>query len=115
MSERIDIGVPDHLPADKIISVIERTILGLGLNVMMRGTLKTFPGSTHWHTKRGRGRGTLEITWWPTERKLWIKIQAGRTAAWIEEIAPRLKNQVESLLNRLAHSSEPRKKGASRR
>jgi len=98
MSVEIAIRVPDGIRPDKIVSAVDRTIVDLGLIVTIRGSLKSFPGSTHWHLKRGRGRGTLEATWWPGMRKLWIKIQAGRTAQWIEEIAPRFKREIESRL-----------------
>lgn len=98
MSVEIAIRVPEGVRPDKIVSAVDRTIIDLGLIVTMRGSLKSFPGSTHWHLKRGRGRGTLEATWWPRMGKLWIKIQAGRTAPWIEEITPRFKREIESRL-----------------
>jgi hypothetical protein len=98
MSEEIVIHVPERITSDKIVWAIDKVILDLGLVVSMRGALKSFPGSTHWHVKRGRERGTLEATWWPQRRKLWIKVQARRTAPWIDEIAPRFKKEVESCL-----------------
>ena len=98
MSKEIAIRVPKNTRPGKIVSAVNRIIIDFGLIVTMRGSLKSFPGSTHWHLKRGRGSGTLETTWWPQERKLWIKIQAGRTAPWIDEIAPQFKRQIESRL-----------------
>jgi hypothetical protein len=98
MSEEIDILVPQNVRPDKIIAVVDGAILDLDLIAAMRGSLKSFPGSIHWHVKRGRAQGTLEITWWPEERRLWIKIQAGRKAPWIDEIAPRFKREIESRL-----------------
>ena len=49
-----------------------------------------YPGSRHWHYRRGRERGTLEITFWPAQRRLWLKVAAGRTSAWITELLPSL-------------------------
>jgi hypothetical protein len=105
MSEEILIHVPEHITPDKIGSVIDKAIIEFSLITTMRGSLKSFPGSTHWHLKQDRTRGTLEVTWWPRSRKLWIKIQAGRTAPWINEIAPRFKQKIESYLRRLARSA----------
>jgi hypothetical protein len=99
------IPVPKSIPSDKTILAVDETITDLGLTVTMRGSLKSCPGSTHWHLKRGCGRGTLEITWWPQRRKLWIKIQAGRTAAWIDEIAPQFKERVARCLRDPARSA----------
>jgi predicted nucleotidyltransferase len=112
--QEIDIQIPANIPSDQIVAAIDATVARRGLTVTLRGALKTFPGSTHWHLKRGRGRGTLEMTWWPKVRRLWIKIQAGRTAAWIDEAVPHLKEEIESLLHRLTRSAEPGKKVESR-
>jgi hypothetical protein len=98
MPKEIAIRVSPDIASHKIVAAVDRSAAELGLTVTMRGTLKTFAGSTHWHLKRDRGRGTVEITWWPQRRRLWIKIQAARAAPWIDEIAPRLKRKVESHL-----------------
>jgi hypothetical protein len=39
----------------------------------------------HWHYKRGRQRGTLEITLWPLGRRAWFAVHANRGAAWIDD------------------------------
>ena len=44
----------------------------------MKGTLASFPNCVHWHWKRGKERGTLEITWWGKQDRLWFKVAAGR-------------------------------------
>ena len=105
MSVETPIHVPERITPARIGFIIDKVILEFGLNATMRGTLKSYPGSTHWHIKRGRERGTLEVTWWPQCRKLRIKIQAGRTAPWIDEIVPRFKREIELRLRRLAGSA----------
>jgi hypothetical protein len=85
MLKEIDIQTPVHVTSDKIVPAVDATAAVEGLTITMRGSLKAYPGSTHWHLKRGPGRGTLEITWWPERNRLWIKIHARRTAAWIDE------------------------------
>jgi hypothetical protein len=105
MSKEIILRVPANIALDQIEPAIDSVVIDLDLTVALRGSLKSFPGSTHWHLKRGRERGTLEITWWPKCRKLWINIQAGRTAPWIDEVAPRLKQEIEARLERQAPSA----------
>ena len=63
---------------------IDLAIAQSGLNVTLRASLRKFPGSVHWHVKRGKESGTLEITFWPQEHRAWFTIQAGRKGEWIE-------------------------------
>ena len=104
MPKELVIRVPASIKTGKIPPLIDALITDLNLIVTLRGTLKSFPSSTHWHLKRDRGRGTLELTWWPDRRRLWIKIQAGRTAPWIGAAAPRLKQEIQSRFIALARS-----------
>ena len=64
---------------------IDQAVADSGLHVTMRASLRTFPGSVHWHVKHGREPGTLEITFWPQERRAWFTIHDGRQAEWIEK------------------------------
>ena len=78
------------------IELIDAAIARHGLITTMKGTLKSYPGSTHWHCKLGREKGTLEITLWPAKQRAWFKIQAGRRAPWIDEIVPKIKQTLEA-------------------
>src|ERR1700722_16350196 len=93
--KKLDVQIPANAVLERITVALDAAVGESGLTVVLLGTLKTFPGRVHWHLKRGRERGTLEITWWPKQRKLWIKVQAGRTAAWIDEMTPRLKKAIQ--------------------
>jgi hypothetical protein len=73
---------------------IERLCEASGLSVTMKTTSAKFPGSIHWHLKKGRERGTLEITLWPTQNKLWFSMQDGRSADWVMKMAHQLKEQL---------------------
>jgi hypothetical protein len=79
---------------------IERAIAAAGLRIAMKGTLRTYPGSTHWHLKCGRETGTLELTMWPAGSRVWCSVQAGRRAAWIDRevlaIVPALESAIRS-------------------
>lgn len=66
-----------------------------GLVQAMKDTLSKYPGCVHWHFKRSRVSGTVEVTWWPAERKLWISIQQGRRAEWIDSLLPEFKRALE--------------------
>jgi hypothetical protein len=82
-----EIAISLASPADchEIERAIEQAIDDAGLNTSLRASLRKFPGCIHWHLKRGAEPGTLELTFWPRERRAWFTIQDGRGAAWIEE------------------------------
>ena len=77
---------PVRLPATldplRVPELVEGACDALGLVVSLRGTLRQYAGCLHWHCKRGKSPGTLEVTWWPRERRLWLSVQAGRQAEW---------------------------------
>lgn len=88
---KLDIALPPHTPAADLASCIEQACARQGLSVSMRCTLRAYPGCTHWHLKQGAERGTLEVTLWPRERRLWLSIQSGRAGTWTEAAAERLR------------------------
>ena len=61
-----------------------------GLSMKTRGTLKSYPGSTHWHFNRRSEKGTLEVTLWPKESKIWFSIHDNRNGTWTDEVVDRL-------------------------
>jgi hypothetical protein len=79
-------------------SAIESACAAEGLQIGMKGTLASFPGSTHWHFKRPKERGTLEITLFPRGRRMWAQIQDGRRAEWIEPCVAKIKDALERKL-----------------
>jgi hypothetical protein len=81
----IDIPIPSHINNDSIPAIVEQTCAQIGLDLVTKGTLARYPGCVHWHYKKGKARGTLEITWWVEKSRLWIKVAAGRTGDWIDE------------------------------
>jgi hypothetical protein len=83
-----DVQVDDWNDPQRVATRVEQVLHRRGLLLTMKGTLKTYPGCTHWHYKNGREPGTLELTLWPARRRLWIKVQAGRAAPWIDQLLP---------------------------
>jgi hypothetical protein len=80
---------------ESLDQIIESLCRAHGLSITMKATLSKYPGSIHWHLKKGRDKGTLEITLWPRERRLWFSMQDGRRAEWVMESAQRIKHELE--------------------
>lgn len=99
MSEQTEFRVPGRGDLAAAETAIERACSALGLRVGMKGTLRSYPGSVHWHLKYGKESGTLELTLLARERRLWAQVQRGRRAPWIEEALPNVKRAVERALS----------------
>ncbi|MBI3242694.1 MAG: hypothetical protein HYZ49_10420 [Chloroflexi bacterium] len=95
-----EIEIPVPLSAKPTLAprTVERACTTLDLTLTLKGTLAKYPGCIHWHYKKGKERATLEITWWPRERRLWLKVARNRRSDWIEDAIPRLKRYLESKL-----------------
>ena len=94
----VELQIPDQVKSEAVVRVVEQVCASHDLNCSLKGTLVSYPGSLHWHVKQGKHRGTLEITWWESGPRLWFKVADGRTAAWIDESLPRLKEEIEKSL-----------------
>jgi hypothetical protein len=70
---------------ESAVERVDRAIKAAGLRSTLRGTLRAFAGSVHWHVKSGSETGTLEITVWPERKRAWFSVQDGRKGEWIEE------------------------------
>ena len=83
--EEIDIALPPT--RGEIAEHIDRAIRSIAnLRTASRGTLKTLPGSIHWHLKFADEPGTLELTYWPATKRLWFKIHPRRRADWMDDV-----------------------------
>src|SRR5687768_9027869 len=91
----VHLQISDSLNPDRVIRLVERTCIAHGLTCTLKGTLAGYPGCVHWHFKKGRLKGILEITWWELERRLWFKVAQNRTGDWIKDSIPILKEQIE--------------------
>ncbi len=78
-----------------VVEIVERSCGMEALTCTMKGTLAGYPGCVHWHWKKGKETGTLEISWWAQRKRLWFKVASGRGGSWIEETVVRLKRQIE--------------------
>jgi len=100
--QNIEIELPRSANLSQVEKTIEATLAAIGLQISLRGTLKKFPGCTHWHARSPGRSGTLELTLWPQQHRAWITIQSGRTADWITEKLPEVQ---QALQQRLSASS----------
>jgi hypothetical protein len=94
--------VPRTCDLGRAERLIERVCNEHGLQLGMKGTQAKFPGSIHWHFKRPRQKGTLELTIFIPERRIWAQVQDGRRAPWIDDELPVLQRTIEKGLKSLA-------------
>jgi hypothetical protein len=80
--ETIDISLPSNHSQIAMPMLIEHAIAEAGL-LAERLELRSYPGATHWHIRRPGAKGTLELTYWPLQHRLWFAIHANRRAEWI--------------------------------
>ena len=94
----VELQIPANASSEHVIEVVENVCISHNLICARKGTLAGYPGSTHWHFKMGKQKGTLEITWWETKNRLWFKVAKGRTGDWMEQSTPVLKKKIENSL-----------------
>jgi hypothetical protein len=95
----VDVQVPSTIKTEKLTQQVEQVFSQYDLACTLKGTLTSYPGCVHWHFKKRRETGTLELTWWEAEMRLWFKVGDHRTAPWIEKAIPHLKKQLETVLS----------------
>jgi hypothetical protein len=96
----VEIQTPPTIGSDVLIRQVEQACADNELTLTLKGTLLTYPGCIHWHFKKHKQPGTLEITWWETKRRLWFKVADHRKETWIEEDLPVLKRKIEQVLRK---------------
>src|SRR5690242_11873438 len=80
--------------------VVAETAKALELLIVSEGTLKTYPGSRHWHMKRPGAWGTLEVTVRPELKKLYVIYHANRIGnGWVVETAPKMAEMLSRALD----------------
>jgi hypothetical protein len=97
--EEIEVAVSPMGKEEQLVALIEEAAENNGLQIRMRGSLRTYSGSKQWHFQKPGERGTLEVTLWPAGNRVWFSVQAGRRAVWIAEILPLMKAWIERHLS----------------
>lgn len=94
------IPLPTHCDAAQVERSIDAALDETGLRVTLKNTLRQFPGCVHWHVKRDREAGTLEVTFWPAAGRAWFNVHRNREAAWIAPAITAVQQALERLLHR---------------
>jgi hypothetical protein len=90
-----DVALQPGVTATGVVQAVDRAAREAGLTQVSKGKLAKYPGSTHWHFKMGCIAGTLELTYWPQQSRLWFSTHDNRHAPWIDEHIERLKLDIE--------------------
>ena len=59
----VDLQVPDSADSEAVVRAVEGICATHELVSALKGTLRSYPASIHWHFKLAKQKGTLEITW----------------------------------------------------
>ncbi|WP_053217459.1 hypothetical protein [Virgibacillus senegalensis] len=94
--EIVDSDVSKVKPMDEelLCEEIEELIEHFALTITQRTTLSTKKGCYHWHTKKGRQKGVLEVTYWPKHGRISLEIADNRKAEWNLKLIPEMAEQV---------------------
>lgn len=103
--EEIEFNVPARRDLRNAEALIESVCAAQGLRVAMKGSLATYPGSIHWHYKKSKEKGTLELTLLRRDRRIWAAIHTNRKAPWIAEALAAVRAGIEQALNRAGDRS----------
>jgi hypothetical protein len=98
----IEFAVPRNADLTQVIKLIKKICTQYELILAMKGSLAAYPGCIHWHYNREKQKGTLELTLFARDRRVWAKVQDGRKAAWIDEELPALQWAIERALQAAA-------------
>jgi hypothetical protein len=75
--------------------IIDEISAEQGLSIRMKKPVAKFPCSIHWHLKKGRERGTLEVTLLPAQCRLWFSMHQNRSADWVMIAAREFQRRIE--------------------
>ena len=96
----VRVKLPPHADLARVKGLVESTCRSRGLSGHVKTSLKSYPGSVHWHFKKGDERGVIEVTFWEGQRRLWINVHSNRTGPWTTDEVRGLKADLEKRLRR---------------
>lgn len=71
-------------------------VAAMALTVHNEVSLRSIPGSRHWHVRKPGVAGTLEATWLPAERRFWFSVHDNRAGDWIETAIVSLSKELQT-------------------
>ncbi len=99
MNEEIDL--PKTYPLADAAQTVEVAATATGLRMTLRGTLGMYPGCIHWHFKRGKESGTLEVTLLNWERRILISVRENRRGPWTDDAVQAILVYVQNVVREL--------------
>ncbi len=63
---------------------IEKACNSAGLELTMKGSLKSLPDNEHWHFKKVKQKGVLEITLLAQTNRLILSCKKNRSGEWMD-------------------------------
>ena len=76
--EEIELHNDSLVDEERLAYLIEEVAARYGLQITLTTTLRSYPGSQHWHLRKPGQRGTLEITCWQKGRRAWLAVHTNR-------------------------------------
>lgn len=67
----------------------------LQLTATMKGSLKSLDPNIHWHYKKGKEKGTLEITLLTQTNRVVLSCKKNRGGDWIDEAMNELEGRLK--------------------
>jgi hypothetical protein len=77
----------------EVVDRFEVVLANLGL-VYRRIALKKYKDCIHWHITSPGSKGTLEATYLPAGKRLWLEGRRGREAPWQVDVVTRILDNV---------------------
>jgi hypothetical protein len=94
-----EVKLPVSADLKSVEGLIQKTCKVRGLEMAMKTSLKSYPGSAHWHFRKGSAPGTVEITFWRNGKRLWISVHSNRAGSWTAAEMRGLKSDLEKKLS----------------
>ena len=69
-------------------------VKAIGLEISMRTELKSIDGNVHWHLKKGKEKGVLEITLMLLTEEVIFSCKENRGGGWVDEAIDQLKKDL---------------------
>src|SRR5262245_33223979 len=95
--DTVEITLPAGHDPTALIARIDCAAAAEGLHPGERLTLRSFPGSIHWHMRRPGSKGVLELTYWPDQGRLWFAVHSNRRGDWIAPAIKRLRANLQAV------------------
>lgn len=75
-------------PPSELLPQLEAICDWHSLVIADAGTLKSFPGSRHWHLRRAKMPGVMEVTYRQEANQLWVSVHDNRDGGWARRACP---------------------------